>query len=54
MHTDGYSFLSGHAVIGVTTIALERGLLHLEDTSEIRLDTRQGRCELTRLVMAGE
>jgi proline racemase len=27
MHNDGYSALSGHAVIAVTTIALERGLL---------------------------
>ena len=42
MHTDGHSFLSGHAVIGVTTIALERGLLHLEDASVIRFDTPAG------------
>src|SRR5580704_13881130 len=27
MHNDGYSALSGHAVIAVTTVALERGLL---------------------------
>jgi proline racemase len=27
MHNDGYGALSGHAVIAVTTIALERGLL---------------------------
>jgi proline racemase len=27
MHTDGYSTMSGHGVIALTTIALERGLL---------------------------
>lgn len=42
INTDRYSWISGHAVIGVITIALERGLLHLPDASDIRLDTPAG------------
>ena len=29
MHNEGYSTMCGHGIIAVTTIALERGLLHL-------------------------
>jgi len=43
MHHEGYSTMCGHGVIGVVTIALERGLLTLSDwTAEIRLDTPAG------------
>ena len=43
MHNDGYAVLSGHGVIGVVTVALERGLLTLPPRSEaVVLDTPAG------------
>ena len=43
MDTGGFSAMSGHGVIAVVTIALERGLLHLSDPSaEVVLDTPAG------------
>jgi trans-L-3-hydroxyproline dehydratase len=42
MHTDGFSTTCGHGVIGVVTIAIERGLLEVPDETQIRLDTPAG------------
>jgi proline racemase len=63
MHNEGYSALSGHAVIAVTTIALERGLLmpgpvspgHDVDDAPIVYDTPAGtvRARATRAGKAG-
>ncbi len=39
---DGYSAMSGHGIVGVVTIALERGLLHVKDVTGIVLDTPAG------------
>ena len=49
MHTDGYSAMCGHGVIGVVTIALERGLLHLSDSTDIRLDTPAGTIQVVAI-----
>ena len=38
----GYSAMSGHGIIGVVTIALEHGLLHVKDVAGIALDTPAG------------
>lgn len=42
MHNDGFSPLCGHGVIGVVTVAIERGLLQVQDETDIRLDTVAG------------
>lgn len=43
MHNAGWSAMCGHAVIGVVTIALERGLLQMaEEPVELVLDTPAG------------
>ncbi len=43
MDTGGFAAMSGHGVIAVVTIALERGLLHLSDPrAEVVLDTPAG------------
>src|SRR5947207_7332966 len=43
MHNNGYSTLSGHGIIAVTTIALERGLIDPGgDGASIVFDTRAG------------
>lgn len=43
MHNDGYAAMSGHGVIGVVTVALERGLLKLaEPAADVVLDTPAG------------
>lgn len=42
MHNKGFSMMCGHGVIGVLTIAIERGLLHVPDETAIRLDTPAG------------
>ena len=42
MHNHGFSMMCGHGVIGVLTIAIERGLLQVPDETAIRLDTPAG------------
>ena len=51
MHNHGFSAMCGHGVIGVVTIAIERGLLQVPDDAQIRLDTPAGtvRAAATRL-----
>ena len=51
MHNHGFSAMCGHGVIGVVTIAIERGLLQVRDDTQIRLDTPAGtvRVAATRL-----
>lgn len=49
MDADGYSAMSGHGIIGVTTIALERGLLHAGG-GVITFDTPAGTVQARALV----
>jgi proline racemase len=42
MHNDGYSPMSGHGLIAVTTIALERGLIHPREGLTVVFDTAAG------------
>ena len=50
IHNHGFSMMCGHGVIGVITIAIERGLLQVPDETDIRLDTPAGtvRAAVTR------
>ena len=52
MHNHGFSMMCGHGVIGVLTIAIERGLLQVSDESAIRLDTPAGTICASLRVMA--
>ena len=51
MDNQGFSTMCGHGVVGVVTIAIERGLLQVSDETQIRLDTPAGtvRVAVTRL-----
>lgn len=42
MHADGYGSLCGHGIIAVTTIAIERGLVHPRRPGTIVFDTPAG------------
>jgi len=42
MHTQGFGLVSIDGVIGVVTVALEKGLLQVADETDIRLDTPVG------------
>ena len=42
MHTQGFGPMSTDGVIGVVTVALEKGLLQVADETDIRLDTPVG------------
>ena len=50
MHNHGFSPMCGHGVIGVVTIAIERGLLQVPEETQIRLNTPAGtvRVAMTR------
>jgi proline racemase len=49
MDADGYGAMSGHGIIGVTTIALERGLLHA-GAAVIAFDTPAGTVHARALI----
>ena len=42
MHNDGYSTMCGHGIIAVTTIAIERGLVHPRQPGQITFDAPAG------------
>ncbi len=51
MHHAGFSTMCGHGLIGVTTVAIERGLLHLRDGSaELSVDTPAGTVRIRPIV----
>jgi proline racemase len=42
MHNEGFSTMCGHGIIAVTTIAIERGLIHGADPTRLTLDAPAG------------
>jgi len=42
MHNDGYSTMCGHGIVAVTTMAVERGLIHPREPNRIAYDSPAG------------
>ncbi len=55
MHNEGFSTMCGHAIIALTCVLPEAGIIELsEDTPEIRFDTPAGRVSATAQREAGK
>ena len=50
MHNEGYSTMCGHGIIAVTTIAIERGLIHPRNQGQLIYDSPAGRIEAAFLL----
>jgi trans-L-3-hydroxyproline dehydratase len=42
MHNEGYSTMCGHGIVAVTTMAIERGLIHPKEPNQIVYDSPAG------------
>jgi proline racemase len=51
MHNEGWSTMCGHGIIGLTTVAIETGLIPIQDT--VKFDTPAGRIT-ARAIMQGD
>jgi len=54
MHNEGYSTMCGHGIVAVTTMAIERGLIHPKEPNRIVYDSPAGLVHARAYVSEGE